>query len=433
MYVDPQYFTHENDRKALDALKSIPGFNQLVKAFMKIYSERTMNIMNMSSKVRLSEAQCPRIYNLLPPICEKLGIPVPELYLEMDRVPNAYTYGDSRIFITVTSGLLEIMDEEEIQTVLAHECGHILCRHVLYHTVGKIILSGTAGLLGLGPLVTTAMSTAYFYWSRCSEFSADRAAALFCGSSERVVTVMMRLAGGSKDLADEINTELFLQQAEEYKGYVSDSKWNKVLEFLALMNATHPFLSVRAAAITEWCGTDGFMSLKNYMENGPAPGAGPRCPHCGSPADPRMSHCGACGYPLHQPPQGGYQQQNGPGYPMGQQPGFQPGATPNPGGFPQGNGGFYPNNPPQHPQGGGFFRGNGGFYPNNAPQPPQNGGFPQGNANPNAPVSPAGAPGGVMPGTTPPANPDSEGQPTPPAGQTPAEPPQDPPPADSDQ
>ena len=76
--VNPRDFIHESDSKALNALKSIPGFDQFVKAFLKVYNEPTMKILNMSSKVRLSEEQCPRIYNLLVPICEKFSIPVPE-------------------------------------------------------------------------------------------------------------------------------------------------------------------------------------------------------------------------------------------------------------------------------------------------------------------------------------------------------------------
>ena len=394
-YVDPRYYIHENDRKALDALRAIPGFNQLVKGFMKIYSERSMNILNMSSKVRLSEQQCPRIYRLLPPVCEKLGIPVPELYLEMDRTPNAYTSGDTNIFITVTTGLVELMNEEEIQTVLAHECGHILCHHVLYHTLGRIILNGTATMLGLPPLATTAVNTAYFYWSRCSEFSADRAAALFCGGPERVVKIMMRLAGGCRDVSDEINPELFLQQAAEYANYVGDSKWNKVLEFVTLMNASHPFLAVRASAITEWCGSDLFRDITNYIENGPALGNGTRCPRCGSIVTPGWTFCQVCGAPIN--PQGaapgapqpndGSSQGNNPGYPQGYNPGYPQGGN---SGYPQGYNPGYPQGyNPGYPQGG-----NPGYPQGYNPGYQQ--GFPQGSV-----------PGGNQP--TPPADDDHGG------------------------
>lgn len=296
--VNPRDFIHESDSKALNALKSIPGFDQFVKAFLKVYNEPTMKILNMSSKVRLSEQQCPRIYNLLVPICEKFSIPVPELYLELDRTPNAYTNGDTTIFITVTTGLLELMSDDEIQAVLAHECGHIVCHHVLYHTMGQIVLNGAASFLGLGALVNTALSTAFSYWMRCSEFSADRAAAVFCGGPDKVVDIMLRLAGGSKEVADEIDAEIFMQQAAEYAAYVGDSKWNKLLEFLALMNVTHPFLAVRAASIKAWCngGTYGAisMSLKGLS---PTAGEG-RCPKCGASVTPGWAFCRKCGNPI---------------------------------------------------------------------------------------------------------------------------------------
>ena len=414
-YVDPRYYIHENDRKALDALRAIPGFNQLVKGFMKIYSERSMNILNMSSKVRLSEQQCPRIYRLLPPVCEKLGIPVPELYLEMDRTPNAYTSGDTNIFITVTTGLVELMNEEEIQTVLAHECGHILCHHVLYHTLGRIILNGTATMLGLPPLATTAVNTAYFYWSRCSEFSADRAAALFCGGPERVVKIMMRLAGGCRDVSDEINPELFLQQAAEYANYVGDSKWNKVLEFVTLMNASHPFLAVRASAITEWCGSDLFRDITNYIENGPALGNGTRCPRCGSIVTPGWTFCQVCGAPINQQgaapgaPQGnnpGYPQGSNPGYPQGYNPGYPQGGNP---GYPQGGNPGYPQGyNPGYPQGGnpGYPQGGNPGFPQGY-NPGYQQGFPQGSVpGGNQPTLPVD---GTRPDAAPPADVDHGG------------------------
>ncbi len=298
MILNSRDFIHENDKKALEALKGIPGFDQFIKGFMKVYSEPSMKIFNMSSKVRLSEEQFPRIYNLLPPVCEKFGIEVPELYLEMNRTPNAYTSGDTYIFITVSTGLLELMTDEEIQVVLAHECGHILCHHVLYQTMGRVLLSGAASVLGLGGLVTAALSTAFSYWERCSEFSADRAAAVFCDGADRVVDVMMRLAGGSKEVASEINAELFMQQAAEYEGYVSDSVWNKVLESLALMNASHPFLAVRASSIRDWCKEEKFQGIIQSISSEKTADSKTQCLHCGAKTEKGWLFCRNCGEPI---------------------------------------------------------------------------------------------------------------------------------------
>ena len=120
MAVDSNFFIHEDDRAALEALKAIPGFTPFIKAFMKTWNETQFRILNMSSRVRLSEEQLPKYYAMLDPICKTLGIEKPELYLEMNVVPNSYTYGDTDPFIVLTSGLIECLPDELIPTVLAH-------------------------------------------------------------------------------------------------------------------------------------------------------------------------------------------------------------------------------------------------------------------------------------------------------------------------
>lgn len=254
---------HPNDKRALDALRAIPAFTPILKGFLKVFSEQQLKIKNMSSKVRISPQQLPEIYNLLPPICEMLDIDEPELYLELNRNPNAYTFGDTVTSITLTTGLLECMSFDEISTVIAHECGHIACHHVLYHTMGSMIFSGLDVFLDFGGLLTTGFKTAFAYWSRCSEFSADRASALCAGGAKPVVDVMMRLAGGGRELPVNIDADLFMQQAVEYKEMINISSLNKTWEAFLLMDASHPLLSVRALEITRWCEEGG---LKNILE-----------------------------------------------------------------------------------------------------------------------------------------------------------------------
>ena len=260
MPVNPKEYCHELDLKALEMLRAIPGFSGALKGFMKIMNEKMLHGVNMASKVRLGPRQLPEIYNMLPPICERLGIVEPELYLEMNPMPNAYTYGDSQVFITVTSGLLECMEKDEIRAVLAHECGHIACRHVLYHTMGSMILNGAAEVLNLG-LITVPLKLAFFHWERCSEFSCDRAAALCVGGYESVVETMIRLAGGPKSITSRINEDLYLQQAAEYEQLIGESKWDKILQYYALMNSSHPFTAMRASEVKKWCESAQFIRL----------------------------------------------------------------------------------------------------------------------------------------------------------------------------
>lgn len=316
--INPIDFIHENDRKALEALKAVPGFTPLMKGFMKVFSEKTYMILNMSSKIRCTPEQFPRLYNLLVPICEKFEIEVPDLFLELNPQPNAYTSGDTYIFITVTSGLLDLCTDEEIQTILAHECGHIICHHVLYHTMGQLLLKGGAAALGVNQLFTTALEIAFTYWIRCSEFSADRASALFTEDPQKTANVMLRLAGGYKSLDNELQKELFMQQATEYKEYIKNSTWNKVLEFLVLKDLDHPLVAVRAYDVVEWGNTPQYQRIIDGLHGvtpAPRPAAaepvpsakkkkddsdteGPVCPSCGKHIEDSWAFCKSCGTKL---------------------------------------------------------------------------------------------------------------------------------------
>lgn len=269
MGIDSKYYVHDSDKAALKALKAIPGFSQLMKALMKIWNERQFRIMNMSSRIRINENQLPQYYNMLPPICEKLGIEVPELYLELNVVPNAYTYGDTKPFIVITSGLLDTMPEELIPTVLAHECGHIACHHVLYRTMGSILLNDV--LMPLIPhpgFITLPLMVAFAYWMRCSELSADRAAVICDGDAEKMSEVCMRFAGLDKDIQGVASKEEFLKQAEEYRQMVQNSKWDKTLEFFTFYNRSHPLMATRALECIEWAQSERFGKIMDgtYLE-----------------------------------------------------------------------------------------------------------------------------------------------------------------------
>lgn len=265
---DSAPYVHSSDRAALKALMAIPGFTAVMKGFMNIWSEKQYRIENMSSYVRMDKSQLSEYYDMLPPICEKLRINIPEFYLKLDVNPNAYTYGDTKPFIVMTSGLLETLPHELIPTVLAHECGHIDCRHVLYTTMADILLQGAstaAGIFAFGKLVSLPFRVALYYWRRCSEFSADRAAILCDGSADKMIEVCLRLAGFDKDISAVMNVDAFLAQAQEYKEMVETSKWNKTLEFLMYSQNSHPLMSVRASEANEWVHTEEYEKLSAGM------------------------------------------------------------------------------------------------------------------------------------------------------------------------
>ena len=266
MTLDYKLYLHDSDKAAMAALKAIPGFSQVMKAFMKIWSEQQFRLINMSTNLHLNNNQMAKYYNMLPPICEKLGIDVPELFVELDVNPNAYTYGDTKPFIVITSGLFETLPDELIPTVLAHECGHIACHHTLYTTMGRAILNGTSSFVsGLGNIAMYPIQLAFAYWMRCSEFSADRAAIICDGTAEKNTEVMMRFAGYYKDIMAEANVETFMEQALEYKSLVNNNAWNKTLEFILFQNYDHPLNAVRAYEGKEWEQSERYQNILEYV------------------------------------------------------------------------------------------------------------------------------------------------------------------------
>ena len=254
MTINYNQFVHPSDVKARLFLEKLPGFKALAEKYMNEVGDRSFMISNMSSNIKLGSKQMPEIYNLLPPICEKLGIEVPELYIELDRQPNAYTFGYKNTAIVLTSGLIENFNKDEIQIVLAHECGHILCQHTLYLSLSKLLYGLGSNYLDniVVKVLRMPLLIALRYWERCAEFSADRVSAYFAGSSKPVVKVMMRLAGGTNDLGYDFDEEEYLKQAEQYKKLVDNAYKNKTFDKLLTSLRSHPLLAYRAQEISEW-------------------------------------------------------------------------------------------------------------------------------------------------------------------------------------
>lgn len=290
--INPSDFIHPEDAAALRTLESIPGFPALVKKFLQIGLEQMQYGVNMASTIRLSPTQLPHLYNHLPPICRKLGIAEPEFYLEMNPEPNAWTFGDTKIYITMTSGLVELLNDEELDAVLAHECGHILCRHVLYHSLAEYVLRGVDSLGLLGKLAVP-FQLALYYWYRKSELSCDRAGAIVT-SPEIVASAMARLSGGPKEITSNINIEEWMKQADTYDRICNDGAWNKALQLSVTLARTHPFSAVRVREVMKWGSTEQYRRLKTHLLAAP----GNVCPSCGRTMVADWKFCRYCGCKL---------------------------------------------------------------------------------------------------------------------------------------
>jgi Zn-dependent protease with chaperone function len=249
--ISPREWEHPADRAALGALKRIPGFDDIVKFFVGLTSEKAVRLIFLASSVRVSEKQFPRVYHLLEEACAVLDArETPELYITQTPVLNAGAVGVQKPFITINSGLLDSLSDDELLAVISHEVGHILSGHVLYKTLLWFLTNATLGLLNLplGQLAVLAIIGALKEWDRKSELSADRAGLLVVQDPQVSYTTLMKLAGGRN--VEQMNIDEFFKQAEEYDG--SGDLLDGVYKFLNLFGQSHPFPVLRLTEIKGW-------------------------------------------------------------------------------------------------------------------------------------------------------------------------------------
>ncbi len=253
--LDPAALQHPFDRKALAALQKIPGLDIAVRKFIELFPERVAYIMNVAQSVRVSPTQCPQLYASLREACAILDMPEPELYIAQTPLVNAMTSGHDHPYIIIHSGLVDLLSAAEIQAVIAHELGHIKSGHVLYKTMARgisLLLELIGNLtLGIGRLIGLSLEAALLEWDRMAEFSADRASLLVVQDPQVILSLMMKLAGGTLFQRDQMNAAEFLQQAELYHA-VDVNVLDRLYKSLLVAPTTHPMLIVRASEIVKW-------------------------------------------------------------------------------------------------------------------------------------------------------------------------------------
>jgi Zn-dependent protease with chaperone function len=248
--ISSRAWEHPADRGALVALRRLKGFDTLLKAMSGLFNERAVRLVFLGSAVRVDERQFARLHRLLGDVGRTLDAPeLPELYVVANPVPGATTIGMNKPFVVLNSGLVDLLDEEELRFVVAHELGHAMSGHAVYQTLLQrlIQLSGVLGSVPIGGLGFRAIMAALHEWSRKSELSADRAGLLATQDPATAFRVHMKLASGGH--VEDLDPTSFLAQGAEYDG--ADLR-DSVLKLLLVENRSHPFLVVRATELRRW-------------------------------------------------------------------------------------------------------------------------------------------------------------------------------------
>jgi Zn-dependent protease with chaperone function len=247
--VAPHSWEHPADKAALQALRRIPVFDTVLRKLFGFLGEKPVRLAFQANSVRVTKNQFPEVYKVYQQALKTLDAPEDyPLFLSQTPIVNAGAYGMDKPFIILNSGIIRLLDEEELEYVIGHEIGHILSDHVLYRTMTEFLLRlATLGFPIVG-LAARAVLVALLEWYRKSELSCDRAGLLTVQDPEVVMRAMLKMAGGGE--TEETSLQEFIIQAEEYQqgGDVAD----QVFKVLNLMGATHPFYVLRLSELRAW-------------------------------------------------------------------------------------------------------------------------------------------------------------------------------------
>ncbi len=203
--------------------------------FSYFFSEKMA--LASSGAIRVSETDNPQIFYRLAPIvktlCDRMGLPMPRLWVIDEDAPNAFATGRNpdHSSVAVTRGLLQVMDDREIEGVLAHELGHVKNRDILTSSIAATIASAITWAAqmafffggrrddddeGSNPIAAIAMmllapiaaGMIQMAISRTREFSADATSAQYTKNPDELISALRKLETYSQRIPMDVSPSM---------------------------------------------------------------------------------------------------------------------------------------------------------------------------------------------------------------------------------
>ena len=269
--ISPRSYEHPADRAATSALHAIPLFDRLVRRFGRLGVETRYRQMLLGDSVRLGPDQVPDVWGLHARAASRLDVTPPPLFVTQQPMVNALTFGMRSPVIVVFSSLAADFESDEVESVLAHELGHVISDHVTYSTMLVLLaqlLSGVFSDIPLAGLPVRGLYLALLEWSRAAELTCDRAAALEIDDPTVVCRMLMRMAGGA---LPGMNVDAFVRQATEYTE--EEYLFARRSRFASELGRSHPAAVRRVRELVTWVQSGDFDRIRSgsYIRRGEEP------------------------------------------------------------------------------------------------------------------------------------------------------------------
>ena len=229
-------------------------------------------VLNSYDAQEVSESEAPQIYNIVKNLAQKADLPMPRVYIINSDVPNAFATGrnPSHAAVAVTTGIMNVLDYNEISGVLGHEMAHVLHRDILISTIAAAMASvismvaniaqwaaifgsnnddddnsGTLGLIFTALVAPFAAMLIQLAISRSREYDADKTGGELCGNPEYLASALEKIeyyATGHTPMQNATNATAHMFIVNPFEGSG---------KFLKSLFSTHPDTEERISLLRQ--------------------------------------------------------------------------------------------------------------------------------------------------------------------------------------
>lgn len=194
-------------------------------------SDKMALAMNKAREV--SDAEAPELHQIVARLAQRAGLPKPRVYIVDNPTPNAFATGRNpeHAAVAVTTGIMQALNEEELEGVLGHELGHIKNRDILISSIAAVMAGAISYMAtmaqwamifgggrsddegGSNPIAMLLMmivaplaaSLIQMAISRSREYIADRTGAEICGHPKALASALQKLSTYNKQRPMQVN------------------------------------------------------------------------------------------------------------------------------------------------------------------------------------------------------------------------------------
>ena len=264
-------FIYPPDKDGIESIKDLEPLPQIIKHLLIERKLESLRSQLARGSIRVKPLSS--LGSIIRRCGIMLGLRVlPESFIIQSETPQAFTFGtDEEPVLVISSSMLEIMNEKELEAVVAHELGHVKSGHLVYHTLAELLVRGASlslSLMGLD-LAAEPLRLLLLAWHRDSEISADRASLLVTNDLEVIKSMFSKLIryseGGFEGILDSVS-ELFkthptyLNRIEKLEEFYNSVEFRnaraKIERRITLLNAISPicrFCGARKPLLSLFC------------------------------------------------------------------------------------------------------------------------------------------------------------------------------------